>query len=42
VLTSPGLSYFLGANRVMRKNLAEIRSADHATVGLYDLKLVES
>jgi len=28
VLTSPSLSYYLGANRVMVKNLTEIRAAD--------------
>jgi hypothetical protein len=27
-LTSPSLSYYLGANRVMVKNLTEIRAAD--------------
>lgn len=41
VLTSPGLSYFLGANRVMRKSLAEIRALDRATGGMLDAKGLE-
>ena len=41
VLTSPGLSYFLGANRVMRKCLAEIRAGDQATGGMLDAKGLE-
>ena len=34
VLTSPTLSYFLGANHMMRKSLAEIRAADLASGGM--------
>ena len=41
VLTSPALSYFLGANRVMRKALAEIRTADRASGGMLDARGLE-
>ena len=40
MLTSPALSY-LGANRVMRKALAEIRTADRASGGMLDARGLE-
>ena len=40
-LTSPSLSYYLGANRVMVKNLTEIRAADARAGGQLDENALE-
>ena len=41
VLTSPSLSYHLGANRVMVKNLAKIRSAEARAGGALEEDALE-
>jgi hypothetical protein len=38
VLTSPAMSYQIGANRVMRKKLVDIKALDAQTKGMLDVE----